>query len=186
MTDRTGQLFGNYRLTHLPQLTNEDVVHFRNEARMIAHLEHPHIVQVLDFGVEGDTPFLVMMYAPNGTLRQRHSRGVPLPTELIVDDVKQIASALQFAYQQRLIHRDIKPENMLLGRENEVLLSDFGIALVPPVRALRACSIRARRRAWSVPCPIWPPSKFRAGRHSPAINVRLFERCACHALQSRL
>ena len=148
MTDRTGQLFGNYRLIHLlgqggfadvylgehvhlnthaaikvlrTQLTNEDVVHFRNEARMIAHLEHPHIVQVLDFGVEGDTPFLVMMYAPNGTLRQRHSRGVPLPAELIVEYVKQVASALQFAHQQRLIHRDIKPENMLLGRENDGL-----------------------------------------------------------------
>jgi serine/threonine protein kinase len=159
MTDRTGQLFGNYRLIHLlgqggfadvylgehvhlnthaaikvlrTQLTNEDVVHFRNEARMIAHLEHPHIVQVLDFGVEGDTPFLVMMYAPNGTLRQRHSRGVPLPAELIVEYVKQVASALQFAHQQRLIHRDIKPENMLLGRDNAVLLSDFGIALVTP------------------------------------------------------
>ncbi len=159
MADRTGQLFGNYRLTHLlgqggfadvylgehvhlntfaaikvlrTQLTNEDVVHFRNEARMIAHLAHPHIVQVLDFGVEGYTPFLVMMYAPNGTLRQRYTRGIPLPTELIVDYVKQVASALQFAHQQRLVHRDIKPENMLLGRDNEVLLSDFGIALVSP------------------------------------------------------
>lgn len=159
MSDRIGQLFGNYRLARLlgqggfadvylgeqvylntqaaikvlrTRLTDEDIVHFRNEARTIAHLEHPHIVQVLDFGVEGDIPFLVMMYAPKGSLRQRHPRGAPLPPELIVRYAKQIASALQFAHQQKLIHRDIKPENILLGRNDEVLLSDFGIALVTP------------------------------------------------------
>src|SRR5438128_830278 len=136
MTDRIGQVFGNYRLTHLlgqggfadvylgehvhlntwaaikvlrTQLTSSDVLDFRNEARTIAHLEHPHIVQVLDFGVEGTTPFLVMAYAPGGTLRQRHPRGSRLPAEQIVLYAKQVASALQHAHQQRLIHRDIKP-----------------------------------------------------------------------------
>ena len=111
MTDRLGQQLGNYRLirslghggfadvylgehVHLntwaaikvlrTQLTSSDVLDFRNEARMIAHLEHPHIVQVLDFGVEDNTPFLVMAYAPGGTLRQRHARGVPLASQSIV------------------------------------------------------------------------------------------------------
>src|SRR5438034_1374224 len=153
---RDGQRVGNYRLLRLlgrggfaevylaehihlntqaavkllrTQLANEDMEGFRNEARMIAGLVHPHIVRVLDFGVEESVPYLVMDYTPNGTLRQRHPRGARLPLQLVVGYVQQIAGALQYAHEQRLIHRDIKPENMLVGRNNEALLSDFGIAL---------------------------------------------------------
>jgi serine/threonine protein kinase len=103
---------------------------FRLEARTIARLEHPHIVRVLDFGVEERTPFLVMSYAPNGTLRTRHPKGTRVPLSTVVSYVQQIAPALQYAHEQRLIHRDIKPENLLVGKADEVLLSDFGIALV--------------------------------------------------------
>ena len=110
------------------RLTDNDLTNFIHEARVIAHLRHPHIVQIFDFGVEDGTPFLVMEYAPNGNLRQRHQRGTRLALETILPYVRQIADALQFAHDQRLVHRDIKPENMLLGRNNEVLLSDFGIA----------------------------------------------------------
>ncbi len=105
MTDRIGQKLGNYHLVRLlgeggfaevylgehihlgtraaikilhTQLTADDVDTFRNEARTIAQLEHPHIVRVLDFGVEGKTPFLVMSYATNGTLRQCHPKGTRL------------------------------------------------------------------------------------------------------------
>jgi eukaryotic-like serine/threonine-protein kinase len=157
MADRVGQQLGNYRLIRLlgeggfaevylgehihlsteaaikvlhTQLTNEDVEQFRNEARTIARLKHRHIVRVFDFGVEGKTPFLVMDYASNGTLRQRYPRGSILPVSSIVSYVKQVAAALQYAHNQKLIHRDIKPENMLLESDDEILLSDFGIALV--------------------------------------------------------
>src|SRR5207302_3180870 len=54
----------------------------------------------------------------------------PVPLPQIVSCVKQVADALQFAHEQKFIHRDIKPENMLLGRREEVLLSDFGIATI--------------------------------------------------------
>src|SRR6266571_4831465 len=157
MADRVGQRLGNYQLIRLlgeggfaevylgehihlgtqaaikvlhTQLTSDDVDRFRTEARTIARLIHPHIVRVLEFGVESKTPFLVMDYAPNGTLRQRYPQNVTLPLATIVSYVKQIADALQYAHNERLIHRDIKPENMLLGQYNEILLSDFGIALV--------------------------------------------------------
>src|SRR5437870_3499156 len=56
------------------QVASGDVEWFRNEARIIANLENPHIVRVLDFDVQIGTPFLVMQYAPNGTLRQQHPR----------------------------------------------------------------------------------------------------------------
>src|SRR5205823_4446293 len=96
----------------------------------IARLRHPHIVQVLDFGVQETTPFLVMDYAAGGTLRQRYPKGTPLPLDTVLIYVTQVAEALQYAHQEKLIHRDVKPENLLLGRHNEVLLSDFGIAII--------------------------------------------------------
>lgn len=112
------------------QLATDERENFLNEARTIAHLVHPNIIRVLDFGVQGYTPFLVMDYAPNGTLRQRHTNGSRLPLITIVSYIKQVASALQYAHKQNFIHRDVKPGNMLIGRQDEILLSDFGIALV--------------------------------------------------------
>ena len=112
------------------QLTSEDIEQFRNEALLIAHLTHPHIIRVLDFDVENAVPFLVMDYAPGGTLRQRIPHGMQTSPRLFIPYVQQVASALQYAHDQKLIHRDVKPANMLLAADGEVKLSDFGIALV--------------------------------------------------------
>jgi len=155
--DRVGQRFGNYRLSRLlgqggfaevylgehifldtqtaikvlyTQLVGQDVEQFRQEARTVAHLEHPHIVRLLDFGVEGATPYLIMSYAPKGNMRERYPKGTRLPLEQVVFYVKQISQALQYAHERKIIHRDIKPENMLFGPDDQVVLSDFGIALV--------------------------------------------------------
>src|SRR6266516_1949449 len=157
MADRVGQQLGNYRLIRLlgqggfaevylgqhiyldtlaaikvlhARIDSDDVDHFRDEARTVARLVHPHIVRVLEFNVEEMTPYLVVDYAPNGTLRKRHARGIPLPPTTVISYVRQLASALHYAHEQKVIHRDVKPENMLVGRNNEILLSDFGIALV--------------------------------------------------------
>ncbi len=102
---------------------------FLQEARTIAHMEHPHIVRVLDFGIKRDMPYLVMQYAPGGTVRQRYPFGSRLPTKLLLSYVGHIASALQYAHDLKLIHRDVKPENILLSSKNEALLSDFGLAI---------------------------------------------------------
>ncbi len=111
-------------------LGHEELDAFLNEARTVARLVHPHIVRVLEFGVEGNIPFLVMDYAPNGTLRQRHPKGTQLPLETVTHYAKQVAAALQHAHDKKLVHRDVKPENMLLSANDDILLSDFGIALV--------------------------------------------------------
>src|SRR6266568_2476437 len=112
------------------QLASGDMDAFRREAHTIARLLHPHIVRVFDFGIEGETSFLVMDYAPNDTVRKRHPKGVALPLPTILGYVKQVADALQYAHDEHFIHRDVKPENLLVGRRQEVLLSDFGIALI--------------------------------------------------------
>lgn len=155
MTDRVGQQLGNYRLLRLlgrggfadvylgkhlhlntlaaikvlqMRLIGNNLEQFRAEARAIASLTHPHIVRVLDFGVERGIPFLVMDYAPNGTLRRLYPNHTPLSPDTIVPYVMQLSAALQYAHERKMIHRDIKPENMLLGQNHEVLLSDFGLA----------------------------------------------------------
>ena len=157
MADRVGQQLGNYRLIRLlgrggfadvylgehvhldinaaikvlhTQLTDEDIALFRSEARTLARLIHPQIVRLLDFGIENNIAFLVMDYAPNGTFRERYPRHTTLPLPSIITYVLQVADALQFAHEERLIHRDIKPENMFLGRRNEVVVGDFGIAVL--------------------------------------------------------
>lgn len=154
--DHIGQRLGNYQLVKLlgqggfaevylgehlhlktqaavkllhTRLSHDDIEGFRREAQVIARLIHPHIVRVLDFGVEGNAPYLVMDFAPYGTLRNRHARSTRVPLYYVTAYVRQIAEALYYAHSQHLIHRDIKPENMLVGRNNEILLSDFGIAL---------------------------------------------------------
>lgn len=111
-------------------LTREDVETFRTEALTVAHLVHPHIIRVMDFDVENTVPFLVMEYAPDGNLRQRHPKGVQVPPAVFLPYVQQVASALQYAHDRKLIHRDVKPENMLVGHDGGIILSDFGSALV--------------------------------------------------------
>lgn len=118
------------KVLHARLASSEEVDRFQEEGRILASLVHPHIVRVFDFDVVQDTPFMVMDYAPNGSLRRRHPKGERLALSTILPYVKQVADALQYAHDQHFIHRDIKPENMLLGRNDEVLLSDFGTALV--------------------------------------------------------
>src|SRR6266700_3050586 len=147
MADRLGQQFGNYRLVSLlgqhvrfnqqaaikvlhAHLSGVEAEHFQQEAETIATLAHPSIIRVLDFDVQDGVPFLVIDYAPNGTLRHRYPKGSLVPLPVIVSSVKQVADALQYAHEQKFIHRDVKPENMLLGRRQEVLLSDLGIATI--------------------------------------------------------
>ncbi len=157
MSDRIGQQLSNYQLLHLigrgnftdvymgehlhlntraaikvlhTRLTSEESEKLRTEARTMARLAHPHIVRVLDFGVDDSIPFLIMEYAPNGTLRQSHPKGTKVHLDIVVSYVKQVAEALQYMHTQKLIHRDVKPESMLLGRNNEVLLAEFGIAII--------------------------------------------------------
>jgi tRNA A-37 threonylcarbamoyl transferase component Bud32 len=157
MGDLTGTALGNYDLVRLlgqggfarvylgrhrylhtlaaikvleAYLDDEQREPFEREARTIAQLVHPHIVRVLEFGAEAGTPFLVMDYAAAGSLRTRHPRGAQLPLGRILPYVQQIASALEYAHQHQVIHRDVKPANVLLGRDDALWLSDFGLAMM--------------------------------------------------------
>lgn len=153
MTYLIGQQVGNYQLTELlgqggfaevyladhlhlktraaikilfGKLTLEDQETFLREAQTLAKLRHPHILRVLDFGFTHALPFLVMDYAPGGTLRDRHPKRSQVPLPTVIAYVEQIASALVYTHDHKLIHRDVKPENMLIGADGTILLADFG------------------------------------------------------------
>ena len=157
MSDLVGRQLGNYRLIerqgagafahvyrgeHLylrtpvaikvlkEGLPDNALADFKKEAQLISNLNHPHIVKVRDFGVEGDIAYLIMDYALNGNLRKRHPEGTQVSLQVVVGYVQQIAAALQYAHNHKVIHRDIKPENLLLDKDGKVLVSDFGIAII--------------------------------------------------------
>lgn len=155
MRDLSGQQFGNYRLVRrlggggfadvylgqhvrittqqaaikILHLTDVDEQQFQQEAVSTASLRHPNIVRVYDFDIQQGTPFLVLDYAPNGSLASKH-KGQRLSLDTIVEYLKQIAPALQYAHDNNLIHRDIKPDNILIGSQGELLIGDFGIAVI--------------------------------------------------------
>jgi serine/threonine protein kinase len=111
-------------------LSQADHDSFHKEARLLTKIRHPHIVAAHTYDVDDIMPFIVMNYAPNGTLRHRYPTGTRLSNEDIVRYITQVAEALQYLHdQEQLIHCDVKPENMLLGPHDEVWLSDFGTAV---------------------------------------------------------
>jgi serine/threonine protein kinase len=102
---------------------------FLREAQAISKLSHPNILPLIEFGEDGETLFLVMPLAREGTLRdllKQHSG--PLPLEEAIPIFTQLCDAVQYAHEQGIIHRDLKPQNVLLQRKTHVLLADFGIA----------------------------------------------------------
>lgn len=102
---------------------------FKQEAKVIASLEHPHILPVHDYGEAEGYTYLVMRFVDGGTLAQLLG-GQPLPQADIRRIVGQIAGALDHAHSLGVVHRDIKPSNILIDRQGNCLLSDFGIAKI--------------------------------------------------------
>jgi serine/threonine protein kinase len=111
------------------RITEKDKKQFRNEAQALAKLAHPRIVRIQDYGLQNDTPYLVMDYYAGGSLRKLHPRGSRLPLAIVLNYIRQIAEALQYAHDHKLVHRDVKPENVLIGSKGELVLSDFGLVI---------------------------------------------------------
>jgi len=104
---------------------------FQREIRLLARLQHPHILPLFDSGTTGETSYFVSPYVAGETLRERLKREHQLPVDEAARLAIEVADALDFAHGEDVVHRDIKPENILL-RDGHAVLADFGIA-----RALR-------------------------------------------------
>jgi serine/threonine protein kinase len=104
---------------------------FMVEAALLGKLNHPHIVQVLD-AIEGpDDYYVVNEYVPGGTLAANCMPGNLMDAETVADVIYKCAKALEYVHSFGVFHRDIKPENILVGREGDIKLADFGAAFLP-------------------------------------------------------
>ena len=111
---------------------------FQREAGLLGNFNHPNILPVHDSGVQGDLLYLVMQYAPDGSLadaikgRTQYKLTLPASPAFVSDLIGQVASALQYTHDRGIVHRDVKPGNVLLQLEPNghwhALLADFGIA----------------------------------------------------------
>jgi eukaryotic-like serine/threonine-protein kinase len=106
----------------------EYVERFRREARAVARLSHPNIVTVIDRGEDEGRQYIVFEHVDGENLKELVVRAGPLPVRRAVELALFVADGLAFAHEHGLVHRDVKPQNVLLSREGDVKVTDFGIA----------------------------------------------------------
>jgi serine/threonine protein kinase len=124
---------------------------FLREARALAKLSHPNIVDVYDFGRAGEHAWLLMELVDGASLRHLIATRSLSPRESL-KVVEQICGALQFAHERGIVHRDIKPENVLVDREGRVKIADFGLAkLVAPDEAAAGTRLTRSYQAMGTP-----------------------------------
>jgi eukaryotic-like serine/threonine-protein kinase len=113
-----------------PELSEDPlfVERFRREAQAAANLSHPNIVPVFDWGEDGETYFIVMELVDGVSLAEMLRNSVTLTAARSAQIVAQVAAALGYAHRSGVVHRDVKPGNILITREGQVKVTDFGIA----------------------------------------------------------
>lgn len=108
---------------------------FMLEAQLGARLNHPHVIQVYDYGKDGENLVLVMEYAPGGNLgkkiEEERLKGVLLPIPTVLNIVAQVANGLTALHNLDVVHRDLKPNNILFDAEGRAKVADFGLAQIP-------------------------------------------------------
>jgi TolB-like protein/tRNA A-37 threonylcarbamoyl transferase component Bud32 len=125
---------------------------FLREIKLAARLQHPHILSVHDSGEASGRLWFTMPYVEGESLRDRLKRGGQLPVDDAVQITREAAQALDYAHQHGVIHRDIKPENILLTKDGNVLVADFGIArALGPEEQLTATGLSVGTPAYMSP-----------------------------------
>ncbi|HEX7053776.1 MAG TPA: serine/threonine-protein kinase [Burkholderiales bacterium] len=103
---------------------------FMREVRAVARLNHPNIVQVYDYGTEGDLAYIVMEYIQGRELKDAFDAKERFPVEATLRMMRELLDALHFAHEAGVIHRDVKPANVMVDAAGRVKLTDFGVARI--------------------------------------------------------
>lgn len=109
------------------QATSTDRARFMSEAELAASIQHPGVVQVLEYGTFKGLPYFALEYCPNGSLSSRLD-GTPMPARDAASLVVKLAQAMQAAHDRGIIHRDLKPANILMSVDGQPKITDFGLA----------------------------------------------------------
>jgi serine/threonine-protein kinase len=141
------------------------LVNFHREAQSAAKLNNPYIVAVYDFGQYQDRPYIVMEWIPGSDLRAALNQRGRLPLEQAVEYAIQICSAVGTAHRAGLVHGDLKPGNILITPQNQVKVTDFGLA-----RALGASAMDEGEVVWGTPA-YFAPEQASGDRVLPATDV---------------
>src|SRR5258707_13108283 len=176
-----------YDVTPQPGAAEDAGWHFIREAQLLGRLTHPNILPVYHSGIEAGYLFLVMQYAPDGSLadaikgKGMHRLDLPASPQFVVDVVAQVAGALQYTHEHQVIHADVKPSNVLVQVEPNghwhVLLADFGVA--------RSVDSIALRDEVAGTAAYMAPEQF-YGQLSPACDQYALGVMAFHMLAGRL
>lgn len=109
--------------------SREVIARFEAERQALALMDHPNIAKVLEAGTtQSGRPYFVMEYVDGLDLFEYLKKRNRLPVKRSIEIIKQVAAALQHAYEQNIVHRDIKPSNLLLKRDGTVKITDLGLA----------------------------------------------------------
>lgn len=173
----------------LPEFANNPdfVESFDSEAKLVARLEHAHIVPIYDYWHDEENAAIVMRCLTGGNLREVLTLGGKLSLDRVSSVIDQISSALATAHKSGIVHRDLKPENILFDENDTAYLTDFGIAM--PSGASTAGNVFTGTLAYAAPEQLqgFPPTpqmdvysfgiiiyEMLVGRH-PAQNMALHE-----------
>lgn len=124
---------GTDRVVAVKRLRHDDAggsarARFHREARSVASLSHPNLIQLLAIGRDHEGDYLVMEWAAGGSLSQMLAREGVLEPAGVLGIARQVLAALQYAHDQGYVHRDIKPANLLIDRRGDIKVADFGLS----------------------------------------------------------
>jgi serine/threonine protein kinase len=151
----------------LPNLSGDPgfAERFRTEARAMAALSDPSIVEVYDYGQADGIAYLVMPFIKGESLHELLNRAGPLPPREAMTIVAQAANALQLAHQSGIVHRDVKPGNLLLRPDGRLVLTDFGIARIVESNQVTGADVAIGTAAYLA------PEQTSGSRVAPATDI---------------
>lgn len=166
----------------LPALANQPdfVRRFESEARLVARLEHPHIVPLYDYWRDPDGAYLVMRFLRAGSLQHRleSTPGGRLPDTEIVRIIDQVASALSHAHKSGVVHRDLKPDNIMMDEDGNAYLGDFGLATADDSGVAESGAVKDAEKANQSGISGSPnyisPEQVRGGEITPRTDIYSF------------